>query len=67
MRVMSEGFKLAYADFLLRSGLIGPRAALLSFDFLEKEEEADTAAAGDIPTFVRPSIPGVTVAEGVGE
>ena len=51
LRVMCEGFKLAYADFLLRCGLLGIRAALLQYRFVESETSARVvrSASGHIP------------------
>lgn len=52
-RAMCEGFKLAYADFLLRWGLLGPRAEMLQYDFLDGNGTSGKAAMGDVPVFVK--------------
>jgi hypothetical protein len=64
---MCEGLKLAYADFLLRCGLLGFRAALLQFDFLEGQAGARTAAAGHLPIFVKSPKIGRVATEGIGK
>jgi hypothetical protein len=48
---MCEGFKLAYADYLLRQGLLGQRTALLQFDFddsvgVDKESSSGSRKRG---------------------
>ena len=57
---MCEGFKLAYADFLLRSGLLGVRAKLLQFRFLEDKQisgNAVKAAEGTLTLSARQRLP----------
>lgn len=63
--MQAEGWKLLYADYLLRIGLLGPRAALLQYNFLEGEETiAARAAAGESPSFFPPKLsPRTTLAE----
>jgi hypothetical protein len=39
MRIRCEGFKLAYADFLLRWGMLGARTRLLKTSFVEKVQK----------------------------
>ena len=45
---MCEGFKFAYADFLLRCELYSLRAALLRYNFLDHETAAGRAASGEL-------------------
>ncbi|ORX34388.1 hypothetical protein BD324DRAFT_683340 [Kockovaella imperatae] len=56
MRLQFEGFKLAYADFLLRAELYTLRASLLQFKFLEQETPGTRAASGDLPTSFTPKV-----------
>lgn len=51
LRAKCEGFKLAYADFLLRCGLLGIRAALLQYRFVESEtsDKIIKSASGHLP------------------
>lgn len=46
---LAEVWKLAYADFLLRAGLVGRRAAILQYEFAPVEGAARHAASGDLP------------------
>ena len=68
MRVICEGVKLAYADFLLRCELLGPRATLLQYDFLEENGTGVRgAAAGDETVLVKPLSTGNAVTDGIRE
>lgn len=51
MLALCEAFKLIYADWLFRQGLIGARASLLQYDFLVggHTASANKAASGDLP------------------
>lgn len=64
---MCEGFKLAYADFLLRCDLLGPRASLLQSDFLGGETRATKSAAGEVAIPVKSGDHREGSADGIGE
>ncbi|BEJ13327.1 hypothetical protein CspHIS471_0305010 [Cutaneotrichosporon sp. HIS471] len=49
LRPQAEIWKLAYADLLLRAGLVGKRAALLQYQFTTVEGPSVAAASGDLP------------------
>ncbi|GMK56439.1 hypothetical protein CspeluHIS016_0302790 [Cutaneotrichosporon spelunceum] len=49
LRPQAELWKLAYADLLLRAGLVGKRAALLQYQFTTVEGPSVAAASGDLP------------------
>jgi WD40 repeat protein len=49
LRPQAELWKLAYADLLLRAGLVGKRAALLQYEFTAVEGHTVAAASGDLP------------------
>ncbi|KLT46027.1 hypothetical protein CC85DRAFT_91267 [Cutaneotrichosporon oleaginosum] len=50
LRPQAELWKLAYADLLLRAGLVGKRATVLQYEFVSVEGSAVTAASGDLPS-----------------
>ncbi|KAK8846765.1 hypothetical protein IAR55_005853 [Kwoniella newhampshirensis] len=45
VRPTCEAWKLAYADFLLRAGLLGVRANLMTYEFVPNSKSAATKAA----------------------
>lgn len=49
-RIQCEAWKLAYADYLLRVGLLGKRAELLQHDFLPGSAGPAVRAAAGQPT-----------------
>ena len=48
LRVLCEGFKLAYAEFLLRCELYGIRATLLQYSFVDSSEYGAIDQAGGV-------------------
>jgi len=49
LRAQCEGWKLAYADFLLRCDLLRVRAELLQHQFLRGDGVPQRAVGGDVP------------------